>query len=240
MVHRQCMSDEIRNTLATRIYDGTLAPGARLIELAIAEEFGTSQTPVREALRELEAMRLVQSEPYKGTRVREITPREMAESYLVRAILEQRAAELAGPSFKNAAKPLRKLVKEICAAAKRGDVDGYAQGNLEFHRSIVVAADNLVLLQSWDALRFESRIRVNLFRKNKAIVARAAEHLPIVEALERGDGFEAGRLLRDHSESFAAVWAQEAAQASSSEDTPTPSSSKDATAASDRSVSAPS
>jgi DNA-binding GntR family transcriptional regulator len=209
MVERQCMSDEIRNALAKRIYEGILKPNERLTELGIAKEFGTSQTPVREALRELEAMRLVQSEPYKGTRVREITPREMAEAYSVRAILEQRAAELAAPYFQGNTIALEETVQQICKSANHGDVDAYAQGNLEFHRSIVVASGNLVLLQSWDALRFEARIRVNLFRKENAIVARAEEHHPIVAALATGNGLEAGRLLREHSESFADAWAEE-------------------------------
>ncbi|WP_417736980.1 GntR family transcriptional regulator [Rosistilla oblonga] len=205
------MSDVIRDRIAGRIYDGSLQPGERLRELAIAEEFGTSQTPVREALRELEALRLVHSEAYKGTRVREITAREMTEVYLVRAILEQRAAELAGSRLENNVEPLNQAVDRICDSAAEGDVDGYARHNLDFHRQIVVAADNMVLLQTWDSLRFEAKIRINLIRKMPSIVERAAEHRPIVAALRRGDGDAAGRLLREHSESFAAVWAEEAA-----------------------------
>ncbi|WP_417740131.1 GntR family transcriptional regulator [Rosistilla oblonga] len=205
------MSDVIRDRIAGRIYDGSLQPGERLRELAIAEEFGTSQTPVREALRELEALRLVHSEAYKGTRVREITAREMTEVYLVRAILEQRAAELAGARLENNVEPLNQAVDRICDSAADGDVDGYARHNLDFHRQIVVAADNMVLLQTWDSLRFEAKIRINLIRKMPSIVERAAEHRPIVAALRLGDGDAAGRLLREHSESFAAVWAEEAA-----------------------------
>ncbi len=211
MFERKCMSDVIRDRIAGRIYDGSLQPGERLRELAIAEEFGTSQTPVREALRELEALRLVHSEAYKGTRVREITAREMTEVYLVRAILEQRAAELAGSRLENNVEPLNQAVDRICDSAAEGDVDGYARHNLDFHRQIVVAADNMVLLQTWDSLRFEAKIRINLIRKMPSIVERAAEHRPIVAALRRGDGDAAGRLLREHSESFAAVWAEEAA-----------------------------
>ncbi len=211
MFERKCMSDVIRDRIAGRIYDGSLQPGERLRELAIAEEFGTSQTPVREALRELEALRLVHSEAYKGTRVREITAREMTEVYLVRAILEQRAAELAGARLENNVEPLDRAVDRICDSAADGDVDGYARHNLDFHRQIVVAADNMVLLQAWDSLRFEAKIRINLIRKMPSIVERAAEHRPIVAALRRGDGDAAGRLLREHSESFAAVWAEEAA-----------------------------
>lgn len=220
MVQRQCMSDEIRDALANRIYDGTLAPGDRLVELAIAQEFGTSQTPVREALRELEAQRLVLSEPYKGTRVREITPREMAESYRVRAVLEQAAAESAASFLKDNPEPLRTIVTQICAAAEAGHIDLYAQLNLEFHRMIVAESRNLILLQCWDDLRFESRIRVNLHRQSNQIVARAEEHYPIIEALECGDGVLAGQLLREHSESFAAVWAKEIS-AEQLEDSPT-------------------
>ncbi len=60
---RNCMSDRIRRTLTDRILSGDLAPGVRLLEKELAKEFDTSQTPVREALRELETMRLVDSAP---------------------------------------------------------------------------------------------------------------------------------------------------------------------------------
>ena len=68
VLDRDCMSDRICRTLAERIIGGLLAPGERLVEMRIAKEFRTSQAPVREALRELEALRLVASEPYRGTR----------------------------------------------------------------------------------------------------------------------------------------------------------------------------
>lgn len=212
---RKCMSDEICNEIAQRIYDGTLPPGERLVELSIAKEFGTSQTPVREALRELEAMRLVQSEPYKGTRVREISAREMAESYSVRAILEQAAAELGAEEIRKDLAPLEAATQRICDGAAAGDIERYAEANLDFHRIIVSAAGNSVLLETWDGLRFESRIRVNLIRQNVPLVDRAAEHEPIVEAFRQADGRKAGALLREHSESFAQAWTDQAEQEAS-------------------------
>src|SRR3954466_13947654 len=69
-VDRDCMSDRIRRVLAERIISGQLAPGERLVEMRIAEEFRTSQAPVREALREPLTLRLVESEPDRGTRGR--------------------------------------------------------------------------------------------------------------------------------------------------------------------------
>ncbi len=206
MIERMCMSDTIRDTLMERILDGVLAPGERLKELVIAEEFETSQTPVREALRELEALRLVVSEPYRGTRVRAISSQEMAEAYEVRAVLEQRAAELAAPYFHQNTGELRQLTKQFSAAAKSGDVQEYARLNVAFHRCIVVHSDNGILLQTWESLGFEMRMRVNLTRQPVEMIASANEHIPIIDALEAGDGTLAGRRIREHVESFVAAW----------------------------------
>ncbi len=88
------MADRVKHELLSRIMDGRMPPGSRIIELQIAEEMDTSQGPVREAFRELEAMDLIVTEPYKGTRVRALTPREIEDAYDVRAALEQLAAQM--------------------------------------------------------------------------------------------------------------------------------------------------
>ena len=202
VLERDCMSDRIRKVLADRIIGGVLAPGERLVEMRIAEEFRTSQAPVREALRELETLRLVESEPYRGTRVREVGEREMAEAYAVRAVLEQAAAEAAAPSLCGNVEPLRRCLDELRAAALLGDREGYAKHDLVFHRGIVEAASNKILLQTWDSLGFETRVRIMLARKEPDLPRFASCHDPILDALERGDGPEAGRMLRAHAESF--------------------------------------
>ncbi len=199
---RDCMSDRIRRVLADRIIGGILAPGERLVEMRIAEEFKTSQAPVREALRELETMRLVASEPYRGTRVREVGESEMAEAYAVRAVLEQAAAETAAPRLKANAGSLRLCLEELRASAAAGDREGYARHDLDFHRGIVEAAGNRILLQTWDSLGFETRVRIMLARNDGDLSRFASCHDPILEALEAGDGIKAGQLLREHAESF--------------------------------------
>src|SRR5664279_3052332 len=100
MVHRDSVRDQIKRVLLGRILDGAYKPGDRLLELQIAREFDVSQGPVREALRELEALRLVESQTYRGTRVRGVNAQEMREAYQVRSCLEELAAKLAAPSFK--------------------------------------------------------------------------------------------------------------------------------------------
>ncbi len=201
-LERDCMSDRIRRALAERIIGGLLAPGERLVEMRIAEEFRTSQAPVREALRELETLRLVESEPYRGTRVREVGERDMADAYAVRAVLEQAAAEAAAPGLKGNVERLRHCLEQLRDAALAQDREGYARHDLDFHRGIVEAAGNKVLLQTWDSLGFDVRLRIMLARKEPDLPRFAACHDPILEALEAGDGPTAGRLLREHAESF--------------------------------------
>ncbi|MFT3881592.1 MAG: GntR family transcriptional regulator [Gemmatales bacterium] len=201
------MSDRIRRELARRILDGTLPAGQRLVELNIAKEFDTSQTPVREALRELETQRLVESIPYRGTRVRGISKQEMAEAYAVRGALEEFAAHLAAVRLKGDVTHIREAVKGLHQAAHQNDIESFAKWNIEFHRSIVAASGNRVLLQTWESLSFETRMRVNLAHIKPNLPERAAEHDPIADALEAGDGIKAGVLLRTHAESFMKFWA---------------------------------
>src|SRR3954447_2784145 len=117
-VQRNCMREQIRRVLVQRILDGYYKPGDRLVELQIARELKTSQGPVREALRELEALRLVESETYRGTRVRALSEHEMEEAGRVRGVLEQSAADWAAVVLKRNVALLRAELEAIrkCAA----------------------------------------------------------------------------------------------------------------------------
>ncbi|MGH3034284.1 MAG: GntR family transcriptional regulator, partial [Gaiellaceae bacterium] len=92
VLSRTVLREQVKEVLLARILDGTYAPGDRLVETRIAQELGTSQAPVREALRELELLRFVESKPYVGARVRELSEEELAEIYPVRAAIEEVAA----------------------------------------------------------------------------------------------------------------------------------------------------
>jgi DNA-binding GntR family transcriptional regulator len=126
----------------------------------------------------------------------------MAEAYAVRAVLEQAAAESAAPGLKGNTAGLRQTLDELRVSALEGDREGYARHDLDFHRGIVEAAGNRILLQTWDSLGFETRVRIMLARKEPDLPKFASCHDPILEALEAGDGPRAGRLLREHAESF--------------------------------------
>jgi len=199
MAKRQSTRDFVRENLMERILDGTLKPGDRLVELQIAQELGTSQGPVREALRDLQGLGLIDQEPYKGTRVREITDREIEEAYLVRSVLEQLAAELAAPKLKGNVGALKKEVDAFVAAAKKKDLKNYSAHDMEFHRRIIEAADNNLLTTMWNTVVLESKFRITLKSRigEDELENLASAHVPIMHALEAGDGAEAGRLARE-------------------------------------------
>ncbi|ERN42265.1 transcriptional regulator [Rubidibacter lacunae KORDI 51-2] len=200
-LERQCMSDRVRQVLLERIMDGTYKPGDRLVELQIARELNTSQAPVREALRELEVLSLVESQAYKGTRVRAVTPRELQESLQVRTALEALAAELAAPKFHANPAPLQSALAALQDASARGDTVEHARCDLEFHRAILETAGNQVLLRMWDMLACGAWTRPDATAGNlqsDELTALANEHSAIVRALARGDGRGAGDLLAAH------------------------------------------
>ena len=200
---RESTVSQVRRVLTDRILNGALVPGTRLREMHIAAELKTSQGPVREALRELEMLGLVHTEPYKGTSVREVSKSDIREAYTVRAALEELAGRLAAPALKGKTEHLRDLAFEIQSAAERRDVAGYGSFDMAFHRTIVEATGNKVLLRSWDALGFEIRIQIRLARSGLNLAEVQKEHWPIIEALDKGAGMQAGKLLQQHIFSFA-------------------------------------
>ena len=92
---RRALVDKLAATLQARMISGELVSGTRLRQEALAEEFGVSRTPVREALRKLQASGLVEVQPHRGALVRAPSAREIRDAYEVRAELEGLAAQLA-------------------------------------------------------------------------------------------------------------------------------------------------
>ncbi len=196
-IKRAAARDQIKDLLLERILDGTYKPGDRLLELQIAEELNTSQAPVREALRYLEAMKVVVTEPYKGTRIRSVTDRELRESSQVRASLEQLAAELAAPKFGGDVKELENEARKFMAAAKKRDFAAYAEHDIAFHRLIVQASDNEILQATWESIVLEFRFRKTLDKIGEGkLVEFGSAHLPVIDRLKDGDGKGAGKTLK--------------------------------------------
>jgi DNA-binding GntR family transcriptional regulator len=202
-----CLAEQIRDALADRIVAGRYPPGHRLVELTVAREFGTSQAPVREALRLLAGLRLVEIVPNHGTRVRELGERQVRELILVRGILEEGAARFgAAAHFRAHPKALAGLradTEAMIEAAAEGDERAVLEHNSRFHRAIVAAAGNATLLEVWETFALRPLGMLSFLRKRFDLTAAARQHYPIISALAKGDGEEAGRLLREHAVYFA-------------------------------------
>ncbi len=201
-VNRTSLRTQIKEILLSRILNGEYQPGDRLVEMQIAQEFGISQAPVRESLRELEALGFVESEPYRGTRVREVTKAELTEIYPVRAALEEVAARMAAQRLAGKVEALAAELTAMHQAAEKGDLYEQVQHDVEFHRLIVEASGNRVLQDVWRSLRIEARTLISALKVDIGGHAIAEMHRPVLEALAEGDAEKAGALLRKHVEYF--------------------------------------
>jgi DNA-binding GntR family transcriptional regulator len=195
------LREQIRELLLERILKGELQPGDRIVELQIAQELGTSQAPVREALRELQSLGFVEHEPYRGTRVRRITEEELTEIYPVRAALEELAAQEAASKLDSGkVGELEREFEAMREAADRDDLQDLAAHDATFHRLIVEAAGNKVLLDTWRTLRVEARVVVTALKTDIDLHELAELHRPLLEALKEGSPEKAGGALRQHFE----------------------------------------
>lgn len=201
-LNRVVLREQVKEVLLARILDGVYAPGDRLVETQLAGELGVSQAPVREALRELEMLRFVVSEPFKGTRVRGVSREEVVEIYPVRAALEGLAARLAAQRLDGDVGPLRDLLEAMLGAAEDGNLHGQVALDVEFHRRIVEAAGNRALFETWASLRIEARTLITFLKADMDLLELAKTHRPVLEALADCDPARAETSLRQHVEAF--------------------------------------
>jgi DNA-binding GntR family transcriptional regulator len=200
---RPVLRDGIKNIILERVLKGEYKPGERIVETQLARELGTSQGPVREVLRELEALGFVESEPYRGVRVKKITQEEILEIYPVRAALEELAAREAAVNLSGDVLELRKEYQAMLEAAVQGDTHDSIKHSVNFHRLIVMASGNKLLFKIWSSLGIEERTLITQVTTQVDLLENAKIHEPILEAIANQDAEMAGRLMREHIESYA-------------------------------------
>ncbi|MBY8977938.1 GntR family transcriptional regulator [Rhodobacteraceae bacterium NNCM2] len=188
---RASLSEQIRDHLLDQIIAGDLPPGERLKELKIAAEMQTSQAPVREALKELEALGLVEVVRNRGARVRIIDDEELREIYDVRAQLEGYAAERVTETGAAIGAELKDIRNRMLEAAEAGDSMAFSEHNLIFHRAIIEATGNRTLLEHWERLNIKVQTFINVQRKHSDLRRIAMSHDRIIDAIEAGDAAEA-------------------------------------------------
>src|SRR3954464_6459559 len=144
---RSVLADQVKERLLEAILDGSYPPDSRIVETAVAKDLGTSQAPVREALRGLEALGIVEIIPFRGARVRRLDTAELLEAYAVRSAIEVLGARLAMARMTDAGvaalKPLR---DEMRAAGRPGDGRALAIVDPSLHEKLIQLAGNSTLL----------------------------------------------------------------------------------------------
>ncbi|WP_156233091.1 GntR family transcriptional regulator [Corynebacterium occultum] len=198
----ESLSERVKRIIVDRVIEGAYPPGTHLVELQLAEEFGVSQAPVREALRELSSTRLVENRPRRGTYVRSISPEELAEIYMVRVALEGTAAFHAFPTLHQDPSPLREALTRMREAVDAGSARGLAKYSTQFHRAIIEASGNRLMVEIWDSLFVEVRTMATIVRGQVDPRAAAESHAPIVEAFETGDAQLCQQLVAEHQQEY--------------------------------------
>ncbi|HEY6757861.1 MAG TPA: GntR family transcriptional regulator [Baekduia sp.] len=198
-VGRTVLRDQVKTLLLERILSGVYAPGDRLVETRIAQELGISQAPVREALRELELLRFVESASFRGTWVREVSDDELVEVFPIRAALEEVAAREAAKRLDG---DVAALEAEIEAMANAHDVREQVEHDVRFHQLIVEASGNSRLIEIWSSLQVDARTTITALATGVSPTEAADLHRPIVEALRHRSARAAGRAIRSHVEDF--------------------------------------
>jgi DNA-binding GntR family transcriptional regulator len=198
---RTVYREQIKDVLLERILNGVYRPGERIVETRVARELGVSPGPVREALRELESLRVVVSEPFVGVRVRAVSPEEVGEIYPVRSGLEEVAARTAAPRLDGDVRALERELGAMRRIAPSGDVHEFVLHDVQFHRLIVEASGNRTLKELWTSLHVEARTMITFMRYGD-LHHIAESHVPILDALRARDPERSAAALREHFEYY--------------------------------------
>jgi DNA-binding GntR family transcriptional regulator len=193
-------ADSVYQTLREAIVGGQLHPGDSLIEWHVARQFGTSRTPVREALLRLETEGLAYRVPRRGLVVRQISEHEIYEVYAVRVALEALAArEAAAEALPSDIAHLRWTNQRLAEAMDAADYPSVPALSNEFHQALASAAHNAMLLrfivQAQDWTRRVGTPTVSLPGRRGAAVK---EHENLIDAIAAQDADTAERLAREH------------------------------------------
>ena len=199
----QTKSDIIYQEIKADIIDGKYKPNERIVISEVAREFGTSDIPVREAMRHLESDGLIQNKPYVGPFVTDLDLADIQKIYHIRAVLEGMATREAVDSINSKGlKKLETILSKMIKAVDSGNYVSLPNLNREFHHVIYASSENeyliKVIFELWDmSLRARAIFSFMPERAREAV----GEHANIVAALKKKDGRSAEKLVIQHMNS---------------------------------------
>jgi DNA-binding GntR family transcriptional regulator len=208
-ISRSVLADHVKDRLLQDILSGRYPAHSRIVETRVARELGTSQAPVREALRGLEALGVVEILPFRGARVRHPSRSELLEAYAVRAELEALGMRLGVPRMTDAdLAEIEALLEAMEHAADGGDRHDVALADATFHARLVRLAGNATLERVWRSLEPYSRTYITLLGPGADAHWTAGLHPSIVTALRTRDPEAVVAALREHFDQASAHLAE--------------------------------
>lgn len=198
MERHQTLREKILETIREAILKGNLKPGEKVAEPELAERFGISRTPIREAFRQLESEGYLTVIPRKGAVVAALSERDVQEFYAIKSILEGYAASLAAMSLtEKELERLEAVNQKLRALAKEGDVRSFYRVHNEFHEIFLKAADNIKLYELIHQLGMKfNRLRMASLSVKGRMEISVEEHEKLLDAFRRKDGDAAENLVK--------------------------------------------
>lgn len=194
------LASEVAARLEQEILRGIRKPGDRLDERQLADGFGVSRTPIREALQRLSASGLVVSRGRQGLQVAKLAVADLLDAFSLVAEMEALAAVQAARRIRpEQAQMLRKTQDACSAAAGAGDVEAFYLANLDFHEAIAAASHNRILQDYLRQLtvKISPYRRIITYQTNRMRVSND-EHMQIMDAILKNDCDTARMAMRSH------------------------------------------
>jgi len=209
---RRLFREEISDYIKESILTGELKPGDRIVETRCAKELGVSQAPVREAIRELEIIGLVENIPFQGCYVKEHTLKDVKDSYKVRISLETLGMKYAVENISE--EKLREIfdvMKEMEAAAENHEFDLYIKLDTLFHQKIIEVSQNIMLLRLWSQCHIREWTYIGTKKlSDRGLKNLAVRHEAIYDALAERNEEKAVKAVTTHLEElFEAIEAKQ-------------------------------
>lgn len=194
------LNQRVHDQLVQQLCSGQIPMGATLDERDISTRLGVSRTPLREAIAQLEREGLVERIPYRGVIVKQWTPRQVEDLYLVRQALEVLAIQLAIPKLSNEdIDVIRTMLDRAEAARLAGDLDAYGEADAAFHRFIIEKTGNETLIQTLARLALQIKMIRSIANRDPIVVEHTSdERTRILAALEARDIEAASALMAAH------------------------------------------
>ncbi|WP_113704269.1 GntR family transcriptional regulator [Nonomuraea lactucae] len=208
---RQSLREQVAHALRAALITGEMRPGVVYSAPTLAQQFGVSATPVREAMLDLAKEGLVEAVRNKGFRVTELSDRDLDELTELRRLIEvPTVTRLAGAAPAADLERLRPVAEEIVSAAERADLLAYVDADLRFHVELLSLSGNAHLVAVVKDLRNRARLYGLSRLPVPTLTDSAREHLALLDALERGDPEAVGRIMGEHIQHVRGIWAHPA------------------------------